>query len=351
MMSHSVNRNVISNNLIHGFVDGVRWGWDSYPSPSAVDNVFHNNMIYDSETGFDQDGSGTLVMTNTQYYFNSVYAERPIYLDYATTANIRNNIFFCSGTTGAGDSAVNIENSTGVTSDYNDLWAPNGYIGYWNGTPQATLAGWRTASGGDANSISRNPSFVSSTDLHINSSSWCVDAGVVVTGSQYQYDIDGEVRDGYVDRGTDPDMGADENGGGTPLFVDFVLFEAEAQARTILLTWTTAEEIDTAGFTLWRRVAGIGDFEPITADLIPSQGGPLSGATYNYLDQTVSGGQTYEYELEALDIYGGSQTEGPVSVTLEAVCGATAQGTHGGLLLALLLLSMPVFIVSTVKRR
>ena len=26
----------------------------------------------------------------------------------------------------------------------------------------------------------------------------------------------------------DPDMGADENGGGTPLFVDFVLFEAEA---------------------------------------------------------------------------------------------------------------------------
>ena len=169
----------------------------------------------------------------------------------------------------------------------------------------------------------------------------------MVAGSQYQYDIDGELRDGYSKRGTAPDIGADENGG-TPLFVHF---DARVQGRDVLLTWTTAEEIDTAGFFLRRKGPGDADFEPITLDPIPSEGGPLVGADYTYLDTDVAAGQTYTYKLEALDIYGTSQFEGPVSVALETVCGAVVAGDQGLAAFGLVLLFLPALVVVAAVRR
>ena len=75
------------------------------------------------------------------------------------------------------------------------------------------------------------------------------------------------------------------------------------------------------------------------------------GATYTHVDQGLTVGQTYSYKLEAVDIYGASQFEGPVSIAVEALCGAIVRGTSGWMLVVLALLFLPALIVFSVKRR
>src|SRR5207237_479387 len=69
---------------------------------------------------------------------------------------------------------------------------------------RATLANWQAATGQDANSLAVNPSFISTTDLHITGPASPVNnAGTPVTG--FTTDFDGDTRDA-----TTPDIGADE---------------------------------------------------------------------------------------------------------------------------------------------
>ncbi len=348
-MYEGCDDNIISNNTIHNCTRGI-YIESQTDATHQDDNVIFNNMIYDCALGIFEahinPGSG--YNNNTLFYYNSILASSGFYAYLSNSPDIRNNIFSSAGT--QPEYAIWLYDCTGVTSNYNDLWAPYGYIGRWASSSYSTLATWRTASGGDANSISKSPHFASTTDLHINSSSQCIEAGVVISGSQYQYDFDGEVRDGYSKRGTLPDIGADENPGTTPLFVDFVLFDAQALGRDVQITWTTAEEIEAAGFYLWRS-DGAGEYEKITVDPIPAQGGPLFGADYTYVDQDLMIGQTYEYRLEAVNIYGQSQYEGPVSVTVGALCGAMVPDATGYVLFALAFLLAPALIVTAVKKR
>ena len=343
------DRNEISNNTIHAVNYGI---YLSNFSETHDNNIIFNNMIYDCAIGINDYGwSSSSRSISTFIYFNSILANKGFSCYRCESPNIRNNIFSCTGTQASSAFAISLSNCTSVTSDYNDLWAPYGYIGYWNGTPYSTLATWRTASGGDANSISMSPHFASTTDLHINSSSHCIDAGVVISGGQYEYDFDGEVRDGYSKRGTAPDIGADEYyDPPDPLFVDFIRFDAQALGRDVQITWTTAEEIEAAGFYIWRSDEG-GEFELITDDPIPAQGGPLFGADYTYLDQGLMVGQTYEYRLEAVNIYGQSQYEGPVAVTVGALCGTAMPSPARYVPFALVLLFVPALIGISVKRR
>ena len=338
-INSSSDSNEISDNTIYDLHTGIFL--NSYVTYTIDNTIISNNMIYGCYVGIIEIGTSTGSSNNTLTYYNSILSTRGFQGIYCSSPNIRNNIFSCSGDQASSDSAISLTNCSSVTADYNDLWAPYGYIGYWNGTPYSTLATWRTASGGDANSISSSPHYTSTTDLHLFSSSQCINAGVAISG--YIYDFDGETR------GSPPDIGADENPGGA-LFVDFVLFDAQAMGRDVLLTWSTSEEIDAAGFYLWRS-EGAGEYEKITVDSIPAQGGPLFGADYTYLDPGLMVGQTYEYRLEAVNIYGQSQYEGPVSVTVGALCGVMAPGATGYVLFALAFLLVPALIVTTMKRR
>ena len=342
MLHNNTNDNIISSNSIHDLGAGIYFYSET---SSKYDNIIFNNMIYACSYGIWLRGVSSFRDYNTLVYYNSVLATRGLYGTYLTSPHFRNNIFSSTGSQATSDYAFSLSN-TNLSSpandlNYNDHWAPYAYIGYWNGAPQSTLAAWRTASGGDANSISMSPQFASTTDLHIYSSSQCIDAGVAISG--YTYDWDGETR------GSPPDIGADENPGGA-LFVDFVLFDAQALGRDVQITWTTAEEIEAAGFYLWRS-DGAGEYEKITVDPIPAQGGPLFGADYIYLDPNLMIGQTYEYRLEAVNIYGQSQYEGPVAVTVGALCGAMAPDATGYVLFALALLLVPALIGISVKRR
>jgi hypothetical protein len=145
--------------------------------------------------------------------FCTVHADTAIYLDdFTGTADydtLRNNILYGE------DYCVYMKmmffGPSGFSSDYNDLFTETGHVGSWKGSNKTTLGAWQSASGGDANSISSDPLFVSEADLHITESSPCVDAGTAILWITTDYE--------GQERSDPPDIGGDEwyaeTGGGT----------------------------------------------------------------------------------------------------------------------------------------
>ena len=127
--------------------------------------------------------------------------------------------------------------------------------------------------------------------------------------------------------------------------IELVSFEAEMQDGAVLVSWETATEQDNAGFHLWRSDRAGGDYERLTASLIPAEGDGFTGAVYSLTDDQVEPGQTYFYKLEDIDVAGRSTFHGPVDATVDAEpsagCGV-ANGSGGGIF-ALLLLAFTAF--------
>ena len=164
-----------------------------------------NNFYNNSANVF-----GTAAAANNTYGF---------YRNTATTGtlDIRNNILSnARGGTGSHYS-IGTSSTTGWTasfSDRNDLFAAAaGTVGDWGG---ATLnfAGWKAAqsggSGGDATSISADPLFATSSDLHIANISPAIDAGLTIAA--VTDDFDGTTRP----ISTAYEIGADEIAFATP---------------------------------------------------------------------------------------------------------------------------------------
>jgi len=69
----------------------------------------------------------------------------------------------------------------------------------------------------------------------------------------------------------------------------------------IRIEWETETEVDTAGFNIYRREGEEGEFVQLNEQLIPSEGSPVTGASYVYVDENVASGQTYYYQLEDVE--------------------------------------------------
>lgn len=68
------------------------------------------------------------------------------------------------------------------------------------------------------------------------------------------------------------------------------------------ITWETATEQGTVGFSLYRSQTRDGEFELVNKDdFIESRGSPVSGASYSYTDEDVEAGKTYFYVLEEIE--------------------------------------------------
>ncbi len=104
----------------------------------------------------------------------------------------------------------------------------------------------------------------------------------------------------------------------TPTVIDLVRFEAFPEPVAVRLEWETASETDNLGFRVWRSEQQESDFQPLTENLIPAEGSPVSGAEYSFEDSAVMGGIIYWYKLEAIDSSGASTFYGPVSVARAA---------------------------------
>lgn len=83
--------------------------------------------------------------------------------------------------------------------------------------------------------------------------------------------------------------------------LDLLYFLGEAQAGAVFLEWETNTEANLAGFYITRSDTEDGTYSR-KSNLIPALGTSSNGSYYTYLDTTVTYGNVYWYQLEALDV-------------------------------------------------
>lgn len=152
--------------------------------------------IYLSLSNYHEIYYNTVKVTST-----SLTAGRAFFTSGGNNITAKNNIF---ANLGGGYSVYNADNpSTAVvSSDFNDLYTTGNYLAFWNGADRTNLQTYQTTSGFDNNSVTVDPVFITSNDLHVNS--YFIDnKGTPVV--DVIDDFDGEVRDLST-----PDIGADE---------------------------------------------------------------------------------------------------------------------------------------------
>lgn len=156
-----------TNDLYGIYLTGV-------DATAGSENVVSNNQVYDIRSNGIIYGIYNASSDNAWYFHNTIsldhtgststFATRGFYqLTAATGIQLKNNLITISrGGTGTKHAIYMGTTTTTYTSDYNDFYVEPGasnFVGY-NGTNQATLANWQTATSKDANSVSLNPSYI-----------------------------------------------------------------------------------------------------------------------------------------------------------------------------------------------
>jgi len=83
---------------------------------------------------------------------------------------------------------------------------------------------------------------------------------------------------------------------------------------SVIVEWSTASELDTAGFFLYRSLEPSGPFTRVNSNLISASPDPLIGGSYEYSDSGLDPWKTYYYELEAIGMDGTLDRFGPIVV-------------------------------------
>ncbi|HAY34950.1 MAG TPA: hypothetical protein PK536_05630 [Ignavibacteria bacterium] len=194
---------------------------------SFTGEVYNNFISLSEENSNDIRGivDGSPASNSFNIYYNSVNISGSVtgaknsdayHRINANNTSFKNNILVNSRTGGSGKHYAIRTNSplTAFTSDFNDIYSSGGtgnIFGKLDAADKIDLADWQTASGKDSNSISADPLFISSVNLHIDTAVYSPvnAAGIPITG--ITYDIDGNARSL-----TAPDIGADEFNFSTP---------------------------------------------------------------------------------------------------------------------------------------
>ncbi len=282
--------------------------------------------LYDNSTGTNSwlfnsvalkgNTAGT---TNTSYAFLRANT---------STITLRNNILSNLRTGGAANIAVANGNaaSTGWAADasnYNVLNAASTtQIGQWlsTGTP-VSLADWRTASSGDANSVEKAVTFANdANDLHLAGSSLGdfdlkgVPFGGITT------DFDNDARDSQA-----PTIGCDESV--PPLPVQLASFGARINPNGagVRLDWRTISELNNYGFYVQRKLDGEENFVELANSFVSGNGTTSQPHDYVYVDASIQRAGLYHYRLRQVDLDGSSNFTEPVTVTVSSVTGVNEE--------------------------
>jgi hypothetical protein len=73
------------------------------------------------------------------------------------------------------------------------------------------------------------------------------------------------------------------------------------QETSLTINWSTESELDIIGFNILRANSADGEFDKINGELIPPAADPFVGGEHTYVDENVTRGQTYYYQLETVD--------------------------------------------------
>ncbi len=83
----------------------------------------------------------------------------------------------------------------------------------------------------------------------------------------------------------------------------------------VTVEWSTASELNTAGFNVLRGDNANGPFVRLNPQIIPASPDPLVGGSYVFTDTGVIPGQTYYYQLEEVEMGGNTSPQGTVVAT------------------------------------
>lgn len=87
-----------------------------------------------------------------------------------------------------------------------------------------------------------------------------------------------------------------------------------SKSARVLITWSTASELDAAGYNLYRSDQPTGEYVLINPQLIPASTDPWAGGEYSFVDTTAQPGITYYYLLEDVETDGQTNRHGPIEV-------------------------------------
>ncbi|HUT04352.1 MAG TPA: right-handed parallel beta-helix repeat-containing protein [bacterium] len=140
----------------------------------------------------------------------------------------------------------------------------------------------------------------------------CVDAGSTTAAAYFTNEYCTRT-DAENDTG-DMDMGYHYLHEGAT-YIELVSFNAKGLNKRVLLSWTTATEIDNAGFDIYRKEEGGASLVKVNSSLISGRGTAGGGASYSFVDTGVVSGTTYLYYLCDIDTKGNVTSHEPVSAT------------------------------------
>jgi len=162
-----------------------------------------------------------------------------------------------------------------------------------------------------------------STILHYDGSAWSImshprDDKVVRLHGVWGSDTDNffAVGEPFVEADTITKHGTIEHYyGPCPTLISLSSFTATPFSKAVVLEWTTATEIDNAGFNIYRAESEDGQYIKINDELIAAQGSSTDGAAYEFIDEGLNNRKTYYYQLEDVDVFGASTFHGPEKAT------------------------------------
>ena len=200
----STNRNSVYNNMI---VSTYSSGW-------GIHMYYHDDLLFAYNSIY-----------GTWYYGMHFGRNRDLVITNNIIVNAYRSAYFC----------VFDDTNSVAEWDRNCVWNPNGCnVAYKDGR----VLDWEDwqAAGRDSNGIHADPYYVSTTDLHLQAGSPCIDAGTPIPG--IIDDIDGELRD------STPCIGADEwigtglaEGMGKPLIVDLFRPAPNPASGPVRIRW------------------------------------------------------------------------------------------------------------------
>ncbi|MEM9544325.1 MAG: right-handed parallel beta-helix repeat-containing protein [Bacteroidota bacterium] len=193
----------ISNNEIEVLHGQYGMFIDFYLGSNNYFGLISNNFV--SLGGTDRGHGIYLYATYTRFLNNSVSITNTDPTSSALNfyqgfeVHFNNNIL---ANFGGGYSFYNYSESPYAMLDHNNLYSTGSILGYWNNIPASTLNNWQSITGMDSNSVSLDPGFVSTTDLHLDILS---PKSKGISYPEVLYDIDGDLRNAQF-----PNIGADE---------------------------------------------------------------------------------------------------------------------------------------------
>lgn len=91
-----------------------------------------------------------------------------------------------------------------------------------------------------------------------------------------------------------------------------------ARHASVVIEWSTASELDTDGFNIYRSNNIEGELVKINDQPIPPSTEPLTGGDYRFTDVNVQAGILYYYWLEDLEKNGNSARHGPIEIRAQS---------------------------------